>query len=151
MSLLHLDDHPRFRHLADYLAAKVTPGRLAGRQHLEPTELGNLLPWMMLVDVLREPGDKLNYRIRLVGTQVVAIQGSDATGKLVDEVLNTGAASAIFAGYDEIVHSSQPGYREGVVATEGRDHVFYRRVAFPLARDGETVDMLLFVFVRDSA
>jgi len=105
----------------------------------------------MLVDVLHEPGGALRYRIRLVGTQVVAIQGSDATGKFVGEVLNTDEVPAIFQGYDETVRSRQPGYRKGVVATAGRDHVFYRRVAFPLARDGETVDMLSFVFVRDDA
>jgi len=36
-----------------------------------------------------------------------------------------------------------------MVASVGREHVYYRRMAFPLARDGENVDMLMFVFVRD--
>jgi hypothetical protein len=80
---------------------------------------------------------------------VVAIQGSDATGKYVEEVLDRAEAAVILEGYGEIVKSCQPGYRRGVVATTGRKHVPYRRIAFPLARDGERVDMLMFIFVRD--
>lgn len=146
----HVDEHPRFRRLADYLLGKASPGSLAGRQHIEPTEIPDLLPWIMLIDVVQQPNGIPRYRIRLVGTEVVAIQGSDGTGKFVEDVLNDpSGAAAIIEGYHEIVQSREPEYRKGVVATEGREHVPYRRIAFPLARDGETVDMLIFVFVRD--
>ena len=145
----HLAEHPRFRHLADYLSSKAAPGRLAGRQDIEPTEIADLLPWIMLIDVIRQGSSEPRYRIRLVGTGVVAIQGRDGTGQFVEDVLNDTGAAAIIRGYDEIVHSHEPQYRKGVVATAGRDHVLYRRIAFPLARDGVNVDMLIFVFVRD--
>lgn len=145
----HIDEHPRFRRLADYLSGKAEPGRLPGRQHVEPTEIAELLPWIMMIDVISQPGAEAHYRIRLVGTEVVQIQGSDGTGKYVEEVLNKSEVASIVQGYDEIIRSRQPGYRRGVVATEGREHVPYRRIAFPLARDGEHVDMLMFVFVRD--
>lgn len=149
MDTFHLDEHPRFRRLADYLAGKVPAGTLPGRQHIEPTEIPDLLPWIMLVDVIAEPAAAPRYRIRLVGTEVVAIQGSDATGKFVPDVLNKDDVAAILQDYGEIVRSGRPGYRRGVVATSGREHVRYRRVAFPLARDGEHVDVLMFVFVND--
>lgn len=145
----HFDEHPRFRRLADYLANKAPPGKLAGRQHIEPLEIADLLPWIMMIDVTAEPDGGRRYRIRLVGTEVVAIQGSDGTGKYVEEVLDKSDVAAILRGYGEIVRSRQPGYRSGVVATAGREHVPYRRIAFPLARDGEHVDMLLFVFAND--
>ncbi|MGH6969742.1 MAG: PAS domain-containing protein [Stellaceae bacterium] len=144
-----IDEHPRFRRLADYLAGKAAPGKLAGRQHIEPTEITDLLPWIMMIDVIAAQESGLRYRIRLVGTEVVAIQGSDGTGKYVEAVLDRDEAAAILRGYGEIVRSRQPGYRRGVVATAGREHVPYRRIAFPLARDGEHVDMLLFVFAND--
>ena len=144
-----VDEHPRFRRLADYLAGKAPAGKLPGRQHIEPTEIADLLPWMMMIDVIAEPDGGLRYRIRLVGTEVVAIQGSDGTGKYVEAVLDQNDVGAILRGYGEIVRSRQPGYRSGVVATAGREHVPYRRIAFPLARDGEQVDMLLFIFAND--
>jgi hypothetical protein len=146
-----LDRHPRFRRLADYLAANAPPGKLAGRQHIDPLQLGDLLPWLMLIDVVVAEGASPRYRIRLVGTETAAIQGSDATGKFVDEVLTLDEGAEIIAGYGEILRNKAPQYRQGTVATPGRDHVPYRRVAFPLASDGENVDRLIFVFMRDEA
>lgn len=147
--VLPLDENPRFRRLADYLAVKAPPGKLPGRQHIDPIELSDILPYLMLVDVVPQDVTTRRYRIRLVGTEVVAIQGRDATGKLVEEVLDKAEVGEIIRGYDEIIRTHQPEYRKGVVATAGREHVPYRRIAFPLARDGEHVDMLIFIFVRD--
>lgn len=141
--------NPRFRRLADYLAASASPGKLPGRQHIEPTQLGDLLPWLMLVDVVPRKRGEPRYRLRLVGTEVVSIQGSDNTGKYVDEVLTGEEGPGVIAAYGEILRTRQPQYRQGVVATPGREHIPYERVAFPLASDGETVDKLLFVFARD--
>jgi hypothetical protein len=50
----HIDEHPRFRRLADYLAIKAPPGKLPGRQHIEPTEIPDLLPWIMLIEVIAQ-------------------------------------------------------------------------------------------------
>jgi hypothetical protein len=145
----HIAGHLRFRRLADYLASKARPGMLPGRQHIEPLEIPDLLPWIMLVEVTAQVNAEPRYRIRLVGTEVVDIQGVDGTGKYVEEVLNRAEAATIVQGYGEIIRSHVPSYREGVVATVGREHVHYRRMAFPLARDGKNVDMLIFVFVSD--
>ena len=144
-------NHPRFRRLADYLAAKAAPRKLPGRRDIDPLELANLLPYVMLVDVVPQPTGDPRYRIRLVGTEVVAIQGTDGTGKFVEDVLTGNQGPEIIRDYGEILHTRQPQFRRGVVATSGRDHVRYARVAFPLAGDGEHVDMLMFVFVNLSA
>ena len=149
MAKAPIDEHPRFRRLADYLSRKAPPGKLPGRQHVEPTASVDLLPWIMMVDVIAQADGEPRYRIRLVGTEVVAIQGSDGTGQYVEEVLDKSEVSSILQGYGEIGRSRRPEYRAGVVATTGREHIPYRRIAFPLARDGEHVDMLMFVFVRD--
>ncbi len=144
-----IDHHPRFRRLADYLASKAPPGKLLGRQHIDPLEIPDLLPYLMLVDVMPQQPGPTRYRIRLVGTQVVAIQGTDGTGRNVGEVLTAEqGCSEIIRGYEEIVRTHEPEYRSGIVATHGREHVAYERIAFPLAADGEHVDMLMFVFAR---
>jgi len=145
----HIAEHPRFQRLADYLRSKAPPGKLPGRQHVDPVEIAELLPWIMLIDVLPQPDAEPRYRIRLVGTEVVKTQGSDGTGKYVEEVLDQAEAAAIMKGYGDIVGTHEPGYRRGIVATVGREHILYRRIAFPLARDGEHVDMLMFVFAPD--
>ena len=141
-----IGSHKRFRRLADYLAAKAPPGKLPGRQHIDPTEIADILPFVMLMDVIREGSGEPRYRVRLMGTEVVAVQGSDGTGKFVDEILTDPEGAEVIRRYAEVLRTHEPQYRRGVVATPGRKHMHYERLAFPLARDGETVDMLMFVF-----
>lgn len=144
-----IEHHPRFKRLANYLASKAPPGRLPGRQHIDPLEIPDLLPHLMLIDVVPQESGPARYRIRLVGTEVVAIQGTDGTGRYVEKVLTAEQGRAeILRGYDEIVRTHQPEHRSGVVATHGREHVVYERIAFPLAEDGEHVNMLILVFMR---
>jgi hypothetical protein len=148
--IAEIDRHLRFRRLADYLAGKAPPGKLPGRQHIEPLEIPDLLPHLMLIDVVPQPGGRNRYRVRLVGTAAVVIQGADATGKFADQILTAAEGAKLIEGYDEIVRTRQPQYHRGVVATPGRGHVDYERIAFPLAADGEHVDMLIFVFAQSS-
>ena len=143
-----IESDPRYRRLADYLESKAPPGKLPGRQHIDPLDIADLLPYVMLIDVIPQAEGEPRYRIRLMGTEVVAIQGNDGTGKYVEEVLTDPEGMEIVRRYGEILRSRQPQFRRGVVATPGRKHVHYERVAFPLARDGENVDMLLFLFSR---
>ncbi|MFZ0694997.1 MAG: PAS domain-containing protein [Alphaproteobacteria bacterium] len=83
-----------------------------------------------------------------MGTEVVAIQGADETGKYMEDVLTGSAGAEIVHQCDEILRTRQSHHRRGVVATMGREHVHYERVAFPLASDGEHVDMLIAVFAK---
>jgi len=143
-----IDENKRFRRLADYLAAKAPPGKLPGRQHIDPLEFTELLPWIMLIDVLPQTPGEPRYRIRLMGTEVVAIQGADETGRFVEDVLTGPEGAEVVRQCDEILRTRQPHHRRGMVATTGREHVFYERIAFPLAGDGEHVDMLILIFAK---
>jgi hypothetical protein len=140
----------RFRRLADYLAAKAPPGRLPGRQHIDPTEIADLLPGLMLLDVVPQPGGEPRFRVRLAGTEVIREFGSEMTGRFIDELLHGPSAPEIIGQYREIVRTRTPRYRCGSVAAAGREHLGYERLTFPLAADGERVDMLISVFVRIS-
>lgn len=143
-----IERNARFRRLADYLAAKSPLGKLPGRKHIDPLELADLLPWVMLLDVIPQSSGEPRCRIRLMGTEVVVIQGSDGTGKFVDEVLNGREGAAVIRGYSEMLRSRAPQYRRGNIPIVGREHVPYERVAFPLASDGHRIDMLILVFAN---
>src|SRR3974377_2186090 len=103
-----IESNARFRRLADYLAAKAPPGKLPGRKHIDPLELADLLPWVMLIDVTPQSSGEPRYRLRLMGTEVVATQGSDGTGKFVDEVLTGKEGGTVIRGYSEILRSRAP-------------------------------------------
>jgi hypothetical protein len=152
---LPLHRHARFRRLAEYLAAKAPPGRLPGRRHVDPTEIVDLLPWLMLLDVVPQADGEARFRIRLAGTEVTRYYGSEMTGRFLDEILHGPAAAEIVRSHREVVRTRTPLHYRARVAAPGRSHVAYERVTFPLAADGERVDMLVSVFVvvaaRDAA
>jgi hypothetical protein len=125
-----------------WLMIRPAPDLIPGREHLEPTEIPQVvLPWIWLADVHRNP---LRFRYRLIGTGLVAAMGSDATGHWFEDV-----------------HPPfrQPGhYPEYVAAAENRKISLYRgppiysvtpdwnsleRLILPMARNGRDVDMLL--------
>ena len=58
-------------------------GELPGRGAFDPLEMPELLPNLTLFDVERVP---LRFRIRLVGTAIVAAMGKDTTGFYLDQL-----------------------------------------------------------------
>jgi hypothetical protein len=137
--------HPRFQELATYLAAKAPNGKLPGRQHVDPIEIPRLLPYLSLVDIVRDAA-RLRYRFRLIGTDVAAKTATNMTGKWVEEAFPAEAAVAIIRAYDSVVATRTPHHSANVMAVPGREHIRFERIVFPLARDGETIDMLIGVY-----
>ncbi|MGO8919316.1 MAG: PAS domain-containing protein [Stellaceae bacterium] len=122
--------------------------RLPGRQHVEPTELAELLRWLWLVDVQREP---IRFRYRLIGTGHREVMGGDFTGKWIDEVL---ADFPRMPGYADFlaVAQGEPRYcRRAPEFPVGKKYVSMERLLLPLARDGVSVDMMLGVTVYERA
>lgn len=146
---LPLGRHARFRRMYDYLASKASPGRLPGRQHIDPTEIPDLLPYLTLIEVVTDAAGATRFRIRLAGTWVVTHHGSEITGRFLDEVITGPQAAGIIEKCEEAALTGRPNYRRSVVAAPNREHVVYERIVFPLARDGEHVDMLASVFMRE--
>ena len=74
----------RLRALFGYWREKRGDGTMPARADLDPLEIPTLLPIVGLVDVL-DGGARFRYR--LVGTEIVDVDGHDATGRFLDEVL----------------------------------------------------------------
>lgn len=139
-----VDRHPRFKQLNDYLRERAPKGELPGRQHIDPTDIPNLLSVISFVDVERD-GRKIRLRYRLVGTTCTEAMGRDLTGEYLDESQVSQCGDLIVPQMKEIVARGQPGFGDLPVALPGREHIGYQRVYFPLARNGVDVDMLVGV------
>lgn len=138
---------PRFREIFEYWLSRAPPGRLPGRQHIDPIDIPHLLPGIVLLDVVPESG-RHRFRFRLVGTGFVEVVGRDHTGLFVDEVvLHTIKQEALHEVLTGIVRTGQPHYWETPVTISRRDYLGLRRLAMPLARDGENVDMIFGYYV----
>jgi len=136
----------RLRQVNDYWRCKAAGRAMPRRADIDPTEIPNLLPDVMLVDVLPQG----RYRYRLIGTENALAQGMNATGRYLDEVLPGCEYKAhVIALYDECVGARRALYSECLfMAPDRRAPERHTKVLFmPLAGDGETVDMVFVMQV----
>lgn len=131
------DCHPKIRTLFNYWRSVHPEDGLPGRQHIDPVDIPGLLPNLWLIDVVHNP---LRFRMRLVGTRVVAYAGEDNTGRWIDERWPDYNDAPI----RQVVELRKPSWWRGPSQLRPEKTYFeLERVRLPLARDGETVDMIL--------
>lgn len=126
-----------------WLSLAPGSGGLPGRQHVNPVEIPRLLPNLCLIDVRPDPG---GYRFRLIGTAVVAATHEEFTGRTLDQVLRGEAFAQIRSLLDRIVATGQPEWQIGLpLLNADKRWDLTERLCLPLAKDGETVDMLFCI------
>lgn len=147
--ILELARNPVLRDLVRYWLA-IHPGPvLPGRQHFDPIDVPRALRNLVLTEVEREP---FRFRVRLMGTAVVAAFGADYTGTYLDQSIENFERSFGHIHRVEAAESGLPNYRYGEPSLVFKlDFAPVERVHLPLATDGERVDMLLSMTVYMAA
>jgi len=123
-----------------YWEAKCQPGRLPSRADIDPSEIPQLLPHVLLLDVQREP---LDFRFRLIGGGVVAHLSRDWTGSWMSQVPEMRPPNRILGQCRGVVHTGSPSRSRSNYRGPHSNIVAEEDVILPLANDGEAVDMLL--------
>jgi hypothetical protein len=138
-----------FHELLSYWQSKLAPGRLPGRQHIDPTELQpRHLSQLLLLDEVAPAASKLRrrYRFRVAGTGFSAIAGRDVTGLHYDEIGAPERAMPVIRALDLVVERKAPVYLSGRLSIPSQDYVWVKRLGLPLAQDGNAVDMILAIW-----
>ena len=115
---------------------------MPSRRDIRPEEIVDLLPYVMLLDVLADP---LDFRYRLVGTAVVSISRRDRTGCKFSELEEKGSGSVVWSSAAAVVETRAPLSRVPPYIgpeTRVRD---CGNVLLPLSSDGRDVDMIFKV------
>ena len=136
--------HPCFAWMRDYLGGVAPPGKLPGRRHIDPVDFRTVLGLVSLAEVRRE-ADRLRFRFRLVGTTQTSLAGREITGRWIEEAVVPELAPRILANMTAAVERKRPVYDRFPMPYPGRKFIDTERIYFPLAADGETVDMLLIL------
>ncbi len=124
-------------------------GRLPGRQHFDPTAIPQLLPYLRLYDVHRDP---LRFRYRLVGTEIVRILGRDTTGLWMHEAFPHAPDTPSYRQLVAVATQGGIAYRRGFpVLIVPKDHLLSERLALPLAQNGHEVDIILGLTIHHAA
>lgn len=99
----------------------------------------------MLTEVERDP---YRFRVRLMGTAVVAAFGRDFTGRYLSEMLTDHEVDYSYLHRIEVVETGLPHYRYGEPRMAFKlDYGPIERIYLPFADDGVTVDMILAMVV----
>ncbi len=75
------------------------------RADLDPADIKRLLPHVVLIDVLHDP---LDFRFRLLGTEVDRIVRANPLGKRFSEIPHMREGSNIWAQHAKVATSRQP-------------------------------------------
>ena len=128
--------------LLAYWTARKSPGRLPGREAIDPRDLKRLLPTVSLIDV-RRCGDRRDYRLRLAGTGLYRVFGGEITGKTLEDVYPGAVCEAWRRELDGVVDGRKPAVGVHSFAWRGAAHLSTMWLRLPLASDGREVDMIL--------
>ncbi len=139
---LELDDD-RLRRLYAYWAEKRGERRFPTKAEIDPVEFPYILGYVTLVDVERAPR---RYRFRLDGSILVALSGTDYTGRYLDELPGEQYVAFIRETYDRVVDSGEP-YRYRKNGLFDQQHFSEETIILPLGDSPTQVDMLVVAVI----
>ena len=132
--------HPRLAELFAYWSSRRPVQGLPSRADLDPAEIPRLLKHMFLVDVLPEP---LDFRYRLIGTDLARIAGRDVTGCSLAEAVPKRVYPRYFLLYRTVTERRQPVRVTGRSWLPRNDYLDWEAALLPLAAADQPVNMLL--------
>lgn len=143
-----IEPHQRFFDMMGYLAAAAPECRLPGRQHIDPLDFRSVISLVNLMDVDRS-GRAPRFRYRLVGEAQTRTVGRELTGLYLEEAVVPELLPRVQANMSKTVATQQATFDSFPMPHPDRHFVVAQRMYYPLAADGETVDMLLVLHGYD--
>ncbi|TQV80889.1 PAS domain-containing protein [Denitrobaculum tricleocarpae] len=135
---------PQFVRIYRYLQSVAPPGHLPGRQHIDPLDFHELLTYVNLVNVEQEDG-QARFRFRLVGTTQTIMAKRDISGLLVEDAVLPYFAARILGNLRRVLETGTPLYDRFSMPHPNREFIDSERVYYPLAGNGETIDMIFIL------
>ncbi len=129
---------PLLRDLYEYWNGKKGDRKMPSRPDICPTEIVDLLPKIILIDVEYEPQ---RFRFRLVGTDVVRVMGQDATGKYLDELSSN---SVIHDRLSWLIQHKTTYYVTSQLDWLNRGFQKYNVLGLPLGDEAGKVNMIMY-------
>ena len=123
----------------DYWNKKRGSRRMPSRQDIDPAEIVKILPYVYLVDVQQDP---LDFRYRLIGTEMDEHMSRRYTGMWMSEVPHQKPPSRIWANCLQVVEQRAPLSGDTPYVGKNKDFLSAEDLIMPLSDDDETVDVL---------
>ncbi len=136
----------RLRALKRYWDGKRGSRAMPARADLDPVDMPELLPILVLVDTAETLEE---FRYRLIGTEACTGFDRDRTGARFADLPRSERFDELYGGYWRSFRERTPQYFHGPLASAG-DRIEFSRLTLPLSHDGNHVDMILGGIVYSS-
>lgn len=135
------DIHSSLAPLHDFWSSECGGGVPIPRDLIDPVRLpAKILPRFAIIDILREPVD---FRYRLLGTQLTQFFGRDSTGKHFSEIDYPQPQGERLKRYFELVaNDNLVVYRETTADWANRDYMGIASMFFPGTSNGDDTDFI---------
>jgi len=115
---------------------------------IDPVELRDLLPNILLIDVVGNPP---RFRARLFGSALVEAYGEEVTGKFGEEVDLDAVHAELMGFVERAAAKCKPQYLRAAFTKRNGRHLQYEQILLPLSEDGTKVNMLLSAYCVEEA
>lgn len=136
------------KQLKAYWEAKKGDRPAPPKSAIDPSELRNLLPNILLIEVV---GDPPRFRARLFGSALVAAYGEEVTGKFGEEVDLDEVRTELMSFVERSAAECKPQYLRAAFTKHNGRHLQYEQILLPLSDDGTKVNMLLSAYSVEQA
>lgn len=113
---------------------------MPARADLHPGDIPKLLPCIILIDVLHDP---LDFRYRLVGTEIDRICSRNYKGVKFSELPDKKAPNPIWQHHQEAVETRAPVRKDLSYTGPDGDVRRVEHCLMPFSSDGKTIDQIL--------
>lgn len=115
---------------------------------IDPAELRDLLPNILLIDVIGQPP---RFRARLFGSALVEAYGEEVTGRFGEDVDLDEVHDELMSFVERAVSECKPQYLRTAFTKHSGRHLRYEQILLPLSDDGANVNMLLSAYAVEQA
>lgn len=115
---------------------------MPARSDIVPEAIVRLLPNVILMDVAHNP---LNFRYRLIGTEIDRHSAGNQTGKWITDIPGRAPPSKVWENLEAVIKERRPSTRSIPYVGRHRDFITSRQITMPLSSNGTDIDMLFLV------
>ena len=138
----------RLQGLYGYWQGKLNGRRMPARRDIDPLEMK---PWLGNVLLVDFPEDRLQYRVRLDGVNIVQFYGSSRQGKGIEVMTSDEERQIVLPQYFTVLDHQLPAYYESQFQTSEGVPTFQCKLLLPMSDDGQRVNMILGGIYFDQA
>ncbi len=131
---------PFFDTLISYWRSKFSEGQLPRKASIDPTEIPQLLPNLLLIDIARNP---YRFTYRLSGSKAEAIHGHTLTGLCVSNLRNKPFKSELTADLIRLAEDGKPQFLELSLRDDKDQENHYTIMRLPLLGYAGQIDHIL--------